>query len=330
MLARHTLAGGRAASVRRQVAAARASSSKRSPRTRAKRSRPPSTRTSTTQTTGSAPGAARCRARQLERRRGVLGLRDVGVRVGLAHGLREDLPKIDVPTLKVYGRRTGCCRSTKRPPDARRASRRGLRRDRGRLAGQASHARRRRQPRTAGVPRRPAGQRRRRRLTSPPARRARITSFILARSPSPTSAPSTSSARSDHVQLAYWGAGRDDARGRRPARSPSSRATARCWVKRPSTGVARTGDETPLISRTTSKRPQTADNEVSRKRTKNPVLPGISPPFEAFDRTTENRGVPGSSPGLAIANPRGHWMLCSLVVCASNRGVQEGFRVLQA
>ena len=29
-------------------------------------------------------------------------------------------------------------------------------------------------------------------------------------------------------------------------------------------------------------------------------FPGISRSFEAFDRTTENRGVPGSSPGLAI------------------------------
>ena len=34
--------------------------------------------------------------------------------------------------------------------------------------------------------------------------RVRITLFMLARSPSPASAPPTSSARSEHAQLAYW------------------------------------------------------------------------------------------------------------------------------
>jgi hypothetical protein len=29
----------------------------------------------------------------------------------------------------------------------------------------------------------------------------------------------------------------------------------------------------------------------------------FSASFERYDRTTENRGVPGSSPGLAICNP---------------------------
>ena len=155
-----------------------------------------------------------------------------------------------------------------------------------------------------GVPRRPAGQRRRRRPDVAP-RSPRPDHVIHPR------AITVADLRAVNLfgplgsrPARVLGAGRDDARGRRPARSPSGRATAQCWVKRPSTVLARTGDETPLISRTTSKRPQTADNEVSRKRTKNPVLPGISPPLEAFDRTTENRGVGGSSPPLATSHDR--------------------------
>ena len=113
---------------------------------------------------------------------------------------------------------------------------------------------------------------RRRRLTPPSARRARITSFILPRSPSPPSAPSSSSARSDHVQLACWApvATTRDAAARRDlhrvGRLRDAGSSGR-W-----TGVARTGDETPLISRTTSKRPQTPDNKVSRRRSTNPMF----------------------------------------------------------
>jgi hypothetical protein len=50
--------------------------------------------------------------------------------------------------------------------------------------------------------------------------------------------------------------------------------------------------------------------------------------FESCDRTTENRGVPGSSPGLATSRVRNPaWLLDSLVVgrmgCAPEAPVHE-------
>jgi hypothetical protein len=48
---------------------------------------------------------------------------------------------------------------------------------------------------------------------------------------------------------------------------------------------------------------------AQRRRGRKPeCFPGISRSFEAFARTTENRGVPGSSPGLAIARDA-RWLL---------------------
>jgi hypothetical protein len=47
----------------------------------------------------------------------------------------------------------------------------------------------------------------------------------------------------------------------------------------------------------------------AQRRSKPRVFPAVSPLFEAFGRTTENRGVPGSSAGLAIAaKPDSCWI----------------------
>jgi hypothetical protein len=53
------------------------------------------------------------------------------------------------------------------------------------------------------------------------------------------------------------------------------------------------GDQTPGIC---------GDPTAIRHRREQPKNGGLSPGFEGRGRTTENRGVPGSSPGLVIAN----------------------------
>jgi hypothetical protein len=78
----------------------------------------------------------------------------------------------------------------------------------------------------------------------------------------------------------------------------------------PRAAVARTGDEMPRISRNASNRPQTADYCPAQRRSKTPGFPAVSLSFEAFGRTTENRGVPGSSPGVATRNPHSCGIYC--------------------
>ena len=71
-----------------------------------------------------------------------------------------------------------------------------------------------------------------------------------------------------------------------------------------STGVARTGDETPAhLPNDQHKTANCGQRGIAEEDDRTQCYPGISPPFEAFDRTTENRGVGGSSPPLAIPRP---------------------------
>jgi hypothetical protein len=72
-------------------------------------------------------------------------------------------------------------------------------------------------------------------------------------------------------------------------------------ASRPATVVAALGDEAPSISRIGVTGTEFANIRPSAARTEIAVFAGVSGPFESFDCTTENRGVPGSSPGLAIA-----------------------------
>jgi hypothetical protein len=62
----------------------------------------------------------------------------------------------------------------------------------------------------------------------------------------------------------------------------------------------RLGDEQRPISRIGEERPEFADFPSIEEFARIGRFAGISRPFESRDRTTENRGVPGSSPGLAI------------------------------
>jgi hypothetical protein len=63
------------------------------------------------------------------------------------------------------------------------------------------------------------------------------------------------------------------------------------------------GDERPRISRINEQSPESANFRAEEPVTQSRLFAGVSGPFERRDRTTENRGVPGSSPGLAIRNP---------------------------
>jgi hypothetical protein len=80
-----------------------------------------------------------------------------------------------------------------------------------------------------------------------------------------------------------------------PSRSNGPRASA---VSR-----ERPGDEATLVSRTDEERPEFATFRDPRMPSQVRIFTGVSASFERRDRTTENRGVPGSSPGLAILNP---------------------------
>jgi hypothetical protein len=59
------------------------------------------------------------------------------------------------------------------------------------------------------------------------------------------------------------------------------------------------GDERLPISRIDKERPEFAGLRHSKRVGGIGLLAGILAPVEGRDRTTENRGVPGSSPGLA-------------------------------
>ena len=63
----------------------------------------------------------------------------------------------------------------------------------------------------------------------------------------------------------------------------------------------RLGDAARFVSRIGKNRPELADFPRSSTSLGSRQRAGNSGAFETFDRTTENRGVPGSSPGLAIA-----------------------------
>src|SRR5215218_3651372 len=65
----------------------------------------------------------------------------------------------------------------------------------------------------------------------------------------------------------------------------------------------RLGDERRPISRIGEERPEFADFSPIEHVAQCSDFAGISRSFESLHRTTENRGVPGSSPGLAIRNP---------------------------
>jgi hypothetical protein len=61
------------------------------------------------------------------------------------------------------------------------------------------------------------------------------------------------------------------------------------------------GDERLPISRIDKEQPEFAGFRHSKRVRGIGLVTGILAPFEGRDRTTENRGVPGSSPGLATA-----------------------------
>jgi hypothetical protein len=63
------------------------------------------------------------------------------------------------------------------------------------------------------------------------------------------------------------------------------------------------GDEVALVSRIGEERPEFANFRLLEPTPRFDAFAGDPKPFEGPDRTTENRGVPGSSPGLAIRNP---------------------------
>jgi hypothetical protein len=60
------------------------------------------------------------------------------------------------------------------------------------------------------------------------------------------------------------------------------------------------GDETAVIAGIPMERMESAGIRSRRAAAGTPLFAGVLPGFEGFERTTENRGVPGSSPGLAI------------------------------
>jgi hypothetical protein len=75
------------------------------------------------------------------------------------------------------------------------------------------------------------------------------------------------------------------------------------------------GDETTLVSRTDEERPEFPAFRRPCRPSQVRVATGLYAPFEGRDRTTENRGAPGSSPGLAISRGRNPaWELDSLLV----------------
>jgi hypothetical protein len=60
------------------------------------------------------------------------------------------------------------------------------------------------------------------------------------------------------------------------------------------------GTERRISAQTQKKRMQFATIQPAPVDRENPRFAGITPLLERFASTTENRGVPGSSPGLAI------------------------------
>jgi hypothetical protein len=76
------------------------------------------------------------------------------------------------------------------------------------------------------------------------------------------------------------------------------------------------------------KRPQSPESLDSDHALVTNQMPCKRAEFSTEGSTTENRGVGGSSPPLAIEIPHEHWMLWSLVFRDSNPGAHEAFRVL--
>jgi hypothetical protein len=89
-------------------------------------------------------------------------------------------------------------------------------------------------------------------------------------------------------------------RSSRPACDRPARMTRRTWIVR----ARRKGPRTPPWAFSHGKRPQSAGKRGHRQTTRERRKSLQVSPTQSQLHTTENRGVPGSSPGLAIAKPR--------------------------
>jgi hypothetical protein len=80
------------------------------------------------------------------------------------------------------------------------------------------------------------------------------------------------------------------------------------------------GDETAVIARIPMERMESAGIRVVRPVSGDRLFAGFFAGLEGFERTSENRGVPGSTPGLAIsrkARIRASWAV--LAACGPRR-----------
>ena len=91
---------------------------------------------------------------------------------------------------------------------------------------------------------------------------------------------------------------RDEARERELAKGELPHLLAKAGARGRVT--VEKGDETAVIARIPMERMESAGIRARPAGCRTRLLTGFSAGFEGFERTSENRGVPGSSPGLAI------------------------------